>query len=160
EAARTTSPAPAPADAALPPTETYQSRPATTRVVPISGAPSPQPAGASPGRVKASPLAKKIASQSGVDLRMLQGSGPGGRIVRSDVEAAMAAPRPTAQPERPAAASLPAARPALVIPPRPETEYEDIALTPMRAAIAKQMPLSKAPVPHFYVTSDVAMDRA
>src|SRR5262249_48741847 len=97
EAARTTSPAPAPADAALPPTETYQSRPATTRVVPISGAPSPQPAGASPGRVRASPLAKKIASQSGVDLRMLQGSGPGGRIVRRDVEAAMAAPRPTAQ---------------------------------------------------------------
>jgi pyruvate dehydrogenase E2 component (dihydrolipoamide acetyltransferase) len=152
---------PAPADAAVPPSETYQSRPATTRVVPMTGAPSPAPAAAT-GRVKASPLAKKIASQSGVDLRVVQGSGPAGRIVRRDVEAALASPPPPAQPEYPvvAPARAPAARPSFVIPPRPETEYEDMALSPMRAAIAKQMPLSKAPVPHFYVTSEVAMDRA
>jgi pyruvate dehydrogenase E2 component (dihydrolipoamide acetyltransferase) len=149
------SPGPAPADVAVPPTETYQSRPATTRVVQMSAPLAPAPAGVS-GRVKASPLAKKIASQSGVDLRLVQGSGPGGRIVRRDVEAALAAPRPAAERERPVAP----VRPAFVLPPRGEAEYEDMALTPMRAAIAKQMPLSKAPVPHFYVTSEVAMDRA
>src|SRR5499425_502987 len=86
-------------------------------------APVPVPAGAAVaatvGRVKASPLAKKIAAQTGVDLRLIQGSGPGGRIIRRDVEGAG-----------------------------------------MRAAIARRMPLSKAPVPHFYVTSEVAMDRA
>jgi len=47
-----------------------------------------------------------------------------------------------------------------VIPPRTDAEFEDVALTPMRAIIAKRMPLSKAPVPHFYVTTEVAMDRA
>jgi pyruvate dehydrogenase E2 component (dihydrolipoamide acetyltransferase) len=47
-----------------------------------------------------------------------------------------------------------------VIPPRPEAEFEDVAMSPMRAAIAKRMPMSKAPVPHFYVTSEVAMDEA
>jgi pyruvate dehydrogenase E2 component (dihydrolipoamide acetyltransferase) len=164
-AAQVASPGPAPANAAVPPAETYQSRPATTRVVPLSGPPSAEraiPGGvpATGGRLKASPLAKKIASQSGVDLRLVHGSGPGGRIVRRDVEAALSAPRPTAEAVRPATPPAPAARPAFVIPPRPEVEYEDMALTPMRAAIARQMPLSKGPVPHFYVTSDVAMDRA
>ena len=47
-----------------------------------------------------------------------------------------------------------------MIPPRPEAEYEDVASPPMRATIAKRMPMSKAPVPHFYVTSEVAMDEA
>jgi pyruvate dehydrogenase E2 component (dihydrolipoamide acetyltransferase) len=154
----TASPGPAPADAAVPAMETYQSRPATTRVVPMTGVASPAVSPAV-GRLKASPLAKKIASQSGVDLRLVQGSGPGGRIVRRDVEAALASPPAAA--ERPAvAAPAAAARPAFVVPARPEAEYEDVALTPMRAAIAKRMPLSKAPVPHFYVTSEVAMDRA
>ena len=108
-------------------------------------APSDQPAAPATGRVKASPLAKKIAAQSGVDLRVIQGSGPGGRIVRRDVEAA--ATRPAA-----------AAPSAVTVAGGPE--YEDVALSQMRAIIAKRMPLSKAPVPHFYVTSEVAMDRA
>jgi pyruvate dehydrogenase E2 component (dihydrolipoamide acetyltransferase) len=108
-------------------------------------APTDQPAAAATGRVKASPLAKKIAAQSGVDLRVIQGSGPGGRIVRRDVEAAATR----------TAAAVPA---AVTVADGPE--YEDVALSQMRAIIAKRMPLSKAPVPHFYVTSEVAMDRA
>jgi pyruvate dehydrogenase E2 component (dihydrolipoamide acetyltransferase) len=158
-------PAPAPAAAGpLPAMETYQSVPATTEVVPMApaAAASAAPAG---GRVKASPLARKIAGQTGVDLRVIQGTGPGGRIIRRDVEAAMGAPRPAAGPAaapasapgRPAAAP---ARPAFVIPSRPEAEFEDVPMSPMRAAIAKRMPMSKAPVPHFYVTSEVAMDEA
>jgi len=113
---------------------------------------APRPAQKPPGdggRVKASPLARKIAAQSGVDLKLMQGTGPGGRIVRRDVEAAAAAP---------AAPAAPVLRP--VTPTVGGPEYEDVPLSAMRATIAKRMPLSKAPVPHFYVTSEVAMDRA
>ncbi len=155
-------PAPDKAAAALPAMESYKSEPATTSVVPMSPAPA-APAGASAGggRVKASPLARKVAAQSGVDLRLVQGSGPGGRIVRRDVEAAGTAPAAAPPVARPAAAAPAAAtRPAFVIPPRTGAEFEDQPLSPMRAVIAKRMPLSKGPIPHFYVTSEVAMDRA
>jgi pyruvate dehydrogenase E2 component (dihydrolipoamide acetyltransferase) len=163
-------PAPAPAAGPLPAMESYQSVPATTAVVPMApaAAAAPAPAGPAPapagGRVKASPLARKIAGQIGVDLRLVEGTGPGGRIIRRDVEAAQAAPRPAAAPAsvpQPAGAPRPTAvpaRPQFVIPPRPEAEFEDVPMSPMRAAIAKRMPMSKAPVPHFYVTSEVAMD--
>jgi len=155
-------PAPDKAAAALPAMESYKSEPATTSVVPMSPAPTPT-AGttAGGGRVKASPLARKVAAQSGVDLRLVQGSGPGGRIVRRDVEAAGTAPAAAPPVARPAAAAPAAAtRPAFVIPPRTGAEFEDQPLSPMRAVIAKRMPLSKGPIPHFYVTSEVAMDRA
>jgi pyruvate dehydrogenase E2 component (dihydrolipoamide acetyltransferase) len=105
-----------------------------------------QPAALSGGaRVKASPLARKIAAQSGVDLKLLQGSGPGGRVVRRDVEAASAGG---------------GARPAMAPAVAPGAEFEDQPLSQIRALIAKRMPLSKAPVPHFYVSSEIAMDRA
>ncbi len=162
-------PAPAAAPSAAPPPagplpamESYQSVPATTAVMPMApaAAASAQPAG---GRVKASPLARKIAGQTGVDLRLIQGTGPGGRIIRADVEAARSAPRPAAAPAVALGAGRPQAvptRPAFVVPPRPEAEYEDVPMSAMRAAIAKRMPMSKAPVPHFYVTSEVDMDAA
>ncbi|TMQ24809.1 MAG: 2-oxo acid dehydrogenase subunit E2 [Candidatus Rokuibacteriota bacterium] len=111
----------------------------TARAIPGRAAPT-----GDGGRVKASPLARKVAAQSGVDLRLIQGSGPGGRVVRKDVEAAAAA-----GPPRSAVAAV-----------APGVEFEDQPLSPMRAIIAKRMPLSKAPVPHFYVTSEIAMDRA
>src|SRR5207249_3230556 len=114
----------------------------------VVGAPAATPAGpgqgAQVGRVKASPLAKKIAAQAGVDLRLIQGSGPGGRIIRRDVEAAGSGA---------GAVAMPAAAPAAVA----GAEFEDVPLTQIRAAIARRMPLSKAPVPHFHVTSEVAM---
>jgi len=117
------------------------------------GAPAPVPAGirqgSQGGRVKASPLAKKIAAQAGVDLRLIQGSGPGGRIIRRDVEAAGSGAGA-------AAAMAAAVRPAAIA----GAEFEDVPLTQIRAAIARRMPLSKGPVPHFYVSSEVAMDRA
>jgi pyruvate dehydrogenase E2 component (dihydrolipoamide acetyltransferase) len=129
---------PAPAEAPAAPRQPVAPAAATAPPSPSATAP---PAG---GRVKASPLARRVAAESGVDLHVIQGSGPGGRIIRRDVEAAMQtagrAPMPSIE--------------------APGPEYEDMALTPIRAAIAKRMPLSKAPVPHFYVTSDIAMDRA
>jgi pyruvate dehydrogenase E2 component (dihydrolipoamide acetyltransferase) len=84
--------------------------------------------------------------------------------VRRDVETAAASPGPAAVAAVAPAAAGPAApaiaRPQFVIPQRTDAEFEDRPLSPMRAIIAKRMPLSKAPVPHFYVTSEVAMDRA
>jgi pyruvate dehydrogenase E2 component (dihydrolipoamide acetyltransferase) len=139
----------------LPAMESYKAAPATNAVVPMSAVPAQAPG--RDGRVKASPLARKVAAQSGVDLRLLQGTGPGGRIVRRDVETAAAAPRPAAAP---AAAAPAPSRPQFVIPQRSEAEFEDKPLSAMRAIIAKRMLLSKAPVPHFYVTSEVSMDRA
>jgi pyruvate dehydrogenase E2 component (dihydrolipoamide acetyltransferase) len=121
-------------------TPTPAAAPAEPGTTPVSA-----PGAGDEGRVKASPLARKIAAQSGVDLRLVRGSGPGGRVIRRDVEAAR-----TAVP-----AQAPAARPAA-----PGVEYEDRPLTPIRAVIAKRMPMAKAPVPHFYVTAEVAMDRA
>jgi pyruvate dehydrogenase E2 component (dihydrolipoyllysine-residue acetyltransferase) len=128
--------------------------PSTGPAAPVRSAPAGRPAevpapvattAAPPagGRVKASPLARKIAAQSGLDLRLVQGSGPGGRVVRRDVEAASATAVTRPSPTAPAGA-----------------EFEDQPLTQMRAAIARRMPLSKAPVPHFYVSSEIAMDRA
>ncbi|MBI2524557.1 MAG: 2-oxo acid dehydrogenase subunit E2 [Candidatus Rokubacteria bacterium] len=161
---------PAEAPAHAPPVEeTYKSTPETTAVVStgadISQVETVGQAVASPPsgeRVRASPLAKKIAAQAGVDLKLLRGTGPGGRIVRRDVETALAAPPAAAAPLAPAAPAAPpaAARPAFTVPPRSGVEFEDVPFTPMRAAIARRMPLSKGPVPHFYVTSEVAMDRA
>jgi pyruvate dehydrogenase E2 component (dihydrolipoamide acetyltransferase) len=155
-------PAPVPEGpaAAVPAMETYRSTPATTAVVPMTPAPAANAVRAPGERVKASPLARKIAAQSGVDLHLVQGSGPGGRIVRRDVETASAQPPAAAPAGSAAPVAQPAGRPAFTIPPRTDAEFEDVALTPMRAIIAKRMPLSKAPVPHFYVTTEVAMDRA
>ncbi len=156
-------PAPAPTAAAAAsaaasaprPTAVTPSAPVAPAARPVAavGAPAAAPAGlgqgAQGGRVKASPLAKKIAAQSGVDLRLLHGSGPGGRIIRRDVEAAGSS---TAGISASPAVAMPAAVSG--------AEFEDVPLTQIRAAIARRMPLSKAPVPHFYVTSEVAMDRA
>jgi pyruvate dehydrogenase E2 component (dihydrolipoamide acetyltransferase) len=107
---------------------------------------------ASSARVKASPLARKIAAQSGVDLKLVQGTGPGGRVVRKDVEAASIGGAGSRAGATPA--------PAQPAPAQLGPEYEDQPLSQMRAIIAKRMPMSKAPVPHFYVSSEAAMDRA
>jgi pyruvate dehydrogenase E2 component (dihydrolipoyllysine-residue acetyltransferase) len=140
-AARTPSPSAGPAAPGRPVTAPAPAVPAPAADVSVPAAATAAPAGGS--RVKASPLARKIAAQSGVDLRLVQGSGPGGRVVRRDVEAA------SATGVAPAAAVAPAG-----------VEFEDRPLSQMRAIIAKRMPLSKAPVPHFYVSSEIAMDRA
>jgi pyruvate dehydrogenase E2 component (dihydrolipoamide acetyltransferase) len=145
-AAKTAATAPEPPPVAAPP----RGGDAGARQRPTPSAPAPTPVRPPPAapavmsteRVKASPLARKVAAQSGVDLKLIHGSGPGGRIVRRDVEDA-AASAPVAAMASPAGA-----------------EYEDRPLSQIRAAIARRMPQSKAPVPHFYVTSEVAMDRA
>jgi pyruvate dehydrogenase E2 component (dihydrolipoamide acetyltransferase) len=113
------------------------------------------------GRVKASPLARKMASESGVQLGGVQGSGPGGRIVKRDVEAAMEGgaqaqqpAAPAAQPEAAPAASRPAA-------PAPAGDgYRDQPLSPMRKTIAKRLTQSIGPIPHFFLTVEIDMGEA
>ena len=116
-------------------------------------APAPEAAPAAPaGRVRASPLARRLAAEYGLDLASITGSGPLGRIERRDVEAARAAP-PAAAPPPAAPAPLPA--PAVAAAAGPE--YEDIEPNRMRAAIARAMTMSKPGAPHFYVTVPIDM---
>jgi pyruvate dehydrogenase E2 component (dihydrolipoamide acetyltransferase) len=117
-------------------------------------APVPAPAVAPGGRVKASPLARAIAAQKSVPLASLRGSGPGGRIVKRDVEGYLAAP--------PAAAPRPApgapGRPPVPVPSVPPGAA--IPLTSMRRTIAKRLAESMYTAPHFYVTVEIDMDAA
>jgi len=119
------------------------------------------------GRVLASPLARRMAQEMGLDLNRIAGSGPAGRIVRQDVErAALLAvgTRSTRVAEAESAAVHPPA-PAPTLPRRPAAtptgrEFYDEPLSSMRKAIATRLVQSKAPVPHFYLTIEVDMGRA
>src|SRR5216110_1008452 len=116
--------------------------------------------GPAPGdvtRVKASPLAKRMAREAGVDLKVVTGSGPGGRVVKRDLEAS--ASRALAPAAAPAVVE---SHPASPIPhPAPSgAPYEDVPLTQIRKTIAKRLVTSLGPIPHFFLTSEVDMERA
>ena len=126
---------------------------------------APAPAPAEGERLKVSPLARRIAQEHEIDLRQVRGSGPNGRIVREDVEAALRAPQPdAAQAAAAQAASAPTTVPAdaPVQSPAPQVEEgdEQMPLSRMRTAIARQMSASKASIPHFYVSAEVDMTEA
>ncbi|PYP32188.1 MAG: dihydrolipoamide acyltransferase [Gemmatimonadetes bacterium] len=109
-------------------------------------------------RVKASPLAKRIARETGLDLKQVTGSGPGGRVVRKDLEVAAAAPLPASAAPTPVA---PVPRPPSPIPvSRTGAPYEDAPLTQIRKTIAKRLATSLGPIPHYFLTTEVDMERA
>ena len=120
-------------------------------------APEPKVATTPEGRIKASPLARRVAEEKNVDLGAIQGTGPGGRIVRRDIESALqkgaAAPAPAAEKPSEKAPAL-APLPAFSAEPR---EDETVQLTKLRQAIARRMTESKTSVPHFYVTHEYRM---
>ena len=101
-----------------------------------------------PGRIKASPLAKKIAAELGVDLSQLQGSGPGGRIVREDVVAA----GKSAPPKQEVAPQPAAPKPTALV---PALEDKKIPLSGMRKTIAARLLESKTTIPHFYLQAEI-----
>jgi len=108
-----------------------------------------------PGGVKATPVARRLAEERGIDLLRVTGSGPDGRITKADVEGYSAAPTPTAAP-----VSAPAAQPApapAATPVPAGAEVEEIAASRLRQAIARRMVESKTTVPHFYVTVEIDM---
>jgi pyruvate dehydrogenase E2 component (dihydrolipoamide acetyltransferase) len=121
-------------------------------------APSAAPAPAAPvaatttsDRVKASPLAKKIAKEKGLDLGRVQGSGPAGRVVLRDLDgASAAAPESAARPLAVGRASTGA----------PGVVFEDVPLSQIRKTIAKRLSQSLGPIPTFYLTMDVDMTRS
>jgi pyruvate dehydrogenase E2 component (dihydrolipoamide acetyltransferase) len=95
------------------------------------------------GRVKASPLARRIARERGLDLALLRGSGPGGRVIKRDLDGAVATG------VAPAAATT-----------TPGAAFEDVPLTQIRKTIARRLAESLGPVPHFFLTVDLDMERA
>jgi pyruvate dehydrogenase E2 component (dihydrolipoamide acetyltransferase) len=153
---------------------THTPAPQAAAVVPASIAPATMPAAttlsASGDRIKASPLARKIAADLGVDLSTVTGSGPAGRIVKNDIQAtAAAAARPAAPSSEAAAASalaasikskaaapapVPAAAPQAIVPTAKEGD-EIIQLSSMRKIIASRLLTSKTTIPHFYLHVEV-----
>ncbi len=140
-----------------------------------SSAPAPAPAAATPApaassggaRVIASPLARRLAKEKGLDIASLKGSGPHGRIVKADVEAAAAAPRAAAPAPAAAPAALAAAAPAsapagmsasTVAKLYEGREYTEVALDGMRKTIAARLTEAKQTIPHFYLRRDVKLD--
>lgn len=122
---------------------------------PVSQAPVP----AQEGPVKASPLAKKIARDNQVDLARVQGTGPGGRVVRKDVEAALSSGTVDRKPQTtptPASGAGVISGPSSMV--TATQEDETIQLTRLRQAIARRMTESTTTVPHFYVTHEYKMD--
>ncbi|HEY8232652.1 MAG TPA: pyruvate dehydrogenase complex dihydrolipoamide acetyltransferase [Vicinamibacteria bacterium] len=162
-AAAAAAPATAPAPAAAKPAAAAPTAPASPVAAPATPPPAPAaapraagPVGLVPpspgGRVKASPLARAIAARSNVPLASVPGSGPGGRIVKRDVEGYIASPparTAAAAPASRAAAPVPSVAPGTTIP-----------LSSMRRTIAKRLSESAFGAPHFYVTVEIDMDAA
>lgn len=114
------------------------------------------------GRVFASPLAKKIAQEKGVDLTQIKGTGESGRIVKKDVEnftpqTTQAQPQKAAETTAPAVATAPQVKPFV---PAGETYVEEVKNSQMRKTIARRLAESKFTAPHYYLTIEVAMDNA
>lgn len=127
-----------PAPAVVTPTP---AAPAPVEAAPVAAAPTPSTS----GHIKASPLAKKIAADKGIDLSTIQGSGPGGRILKEDVENAKAAPAAAPATE----SSAPAAAPVATL------EALEIPVSNMRKSIGKALVASKTQAPHFYLQIEV-----
>ena len=138
--------------------ETGAGQPATPAPTPAAQPQAqPQPRADSGDRVKASPLARRLAEQKGIDLSGLSGSGPGGRIVKADIDQsegkAAAKPAPAVAPT---AAPAPAPEPAAAI--ETDIPHEAIKLSNMRKTIARRLTESKQQVPHYYLTIDCNLD--
>ncbi|WP_432449823.1 pyruvate dehydrogenase complex dihydrolipoamide acetyltransferase [Aliiroseovarius marinus] len=150
-AAAPAAPAAAEADAA----------PAAVEAAAPAAAPAPQAADGT--RIFASPLARRIAADKGLDLTQIAGSGPKGRIVKADVEGATAAPKAAPAAAAPAAAPAAAAAPTgpsadQVAAMYQDREYEEISLDGMRKTIAARLSEAKQTIPHFYLRRDIKLD--
>ncbi|MBM1631775.1 pyruvate dehydrogenase complex dihydrolipoamide acetyltransferase [Sulfitobacter mediterraneus] len=155
--------APAP-KAEAEPSATPDAAPAAT-AAPAAAAPAPAaPKGADGTRIFASPLARRIAANKGLDLANVTGSGPHGRIVKSDVEGLSASDAPAAKPAADAAA--PAAPAAAAQGPSTDAvlkiyegrEFEEVKLDGMRKTIAARLTEAKQSIPHFYLRRDIQLD--
>lgn len=158
-AAPAAAPAPAPAAPAAPAAAAAPVAPAAPETAASAAAepPAPQPTPAPGARPKSSPLARRIAGDKGVDLGSVHGSGPAGRIIKRDIEAAVAGggARAAAPSGAAAGAGAPAARRAFG-----GAEYQDEPLTQIRKTIARRLAESIGPIPTFYLTAEFDLTRA
>ena len=157
--ADTSAPAP-PKAAPEPKADATPKAPPAAAPVETPPAPAQPAAGSSGDRIKASPLARRLAQAQNIDLSNVQGTGPGGRIVRADVDAAAgrapaAAPQPGAAP-----ATAPAPSTHLVMPGPMEQAipHEAVKLSNIRKTIARRLTEAKQQVPHIYLTVDIQLD--
>ncbi|MBN8854778.1 MAG: pyruvate dehydrogenase complex dihydrolipoamide acetyltransferase [Sphingobacteriales bacterium 50-39] len=142
-------PGPVAAGGTQPATSAQASAPAANGAAPATGTLSVT----ADGRIKASPLAKKIAAEKGIDISQVTGSGDNGRITKKDIDNFV--------PGKPAApASQPAAKGAIPAAPAGQVSFEDVPVSQMRKVIAKRLSESKFTAPHFYVTMAIDMDKA
>ena len=154
------------APAAKPAAKAEAAAPAKADAAPAAAASAPAPAAPKSGgkRVIASPLARRLAKEQGIDIAALTGTGPHGRIVKADVEAAAkgGAAKPAAAPAAPpapAAAAMPAGPSASTVAKMYEgRDYEEVALDGMRKTIAARLTEAKQTIPHFYLRRDVQLD--
>ena len=137
-------------------TNTNSTQAATTAAPAVAATIAPAATATSNGRLKASPLAKKLAQEKGVDLKMVAGSGDGGRIVKSDVVNFVPSAAPAAAEK---ATAAPAATAAPFVPAGQEG-FADTQLTSMRKTIARRLGESMYSAPHFYLTMEINMDNA
>ena len=139
-----------------------------TEAAPAAATPAPAAAKAADGsRLFATPLARRIAADKGLDLNTVSGSGPHGRIVKADVENATAAPKAAAPAVAASAPAAPAAAPAAagtgpttdqVLAMYGDREFEEVSLDGMRKTIAARLTEAKQNVPHFYLRKDIELD--
>jgi pyruvate dehydrogenase E2 component (dihydrolipoamide acetyltransferase) len=148
EQKETDSPPPAP-DATQPQPQLQDQKesdrpPTAPNLAPAANGRQPQASGS--GRMIVSPLAARMAAEAGIDLRSLQGSGPGGRIIKRDIEAVISKPKAAPAPSYVQQAGASA--------------YRDEPASQIRQTIAKRLVTSLGPVPHFFLTTEIEMDRA
>ncbi|HYP53554.1 MAG TPA: dihydrolipoamide acetyltransferase family protein, partial [Pyrinomonadaceae bacterium] len=179
---------PQPADAGQPAAPPSEQRPSGGAEARPSGGEQPRPAPGNGqrgqqggGRLVVSPIAARMAAEAGINLQTLSGSGPAGRIIKRDIEAAISSgrrqqPAPDAQAapqqqqpqtrdaEAPAAQQAPAQAPQQQPSVQPGVEgtspFREVPLSTMRATIARRLVTSIGPVPHFFLTTEIEMDKA
>jgi len=156
----------APAGAASAETETETAAEPTPQEKETEKTPETVPSSADGARIKASPLAKSMAKEAGIDISTIQGTGDQGRIVKKDVEALLGGKtQPKAAPSTASAAPKTAAAPAYQVPSGSGSSasvggFEDVAVSQMRKAIAKNVVANKFTAPHFYLTTEIDMEKA
>ena len=156
ESEEATTPSAESAPAALPNTPPAAAKALESAAATVNKSQTPTPTPTDGERIKASPLAKKIAESEGVDLTAVSGTGPGGRIVKADVVAAPPASSPAPAPTAPAASPSPAVAPApAAISPVAEGADQIVELSSMRKIIAERLLTSKISIPHFYLHLEV-----
>ena len=150
-------PAAGAAPKAAPAASTAPAAPAPVAAMPAAAAPAPAPA--SGDRIFASPLARRMAAQAGLDIGQIAGSGPNGRIVKADVDAALSrGSAPVAAAAAPIAAPAPVAAPRPAAPVAITAPHTAVPNSSIRKVIARRLAESKATIPHFYVSTDVEID--